>query len=74
MYIDLLSSDPAAKASITCNMYTLLIPAYRIFGFLAGAVASGMCVWYYLLGDYRVSNEMLSEDISVRFSSPLLSS
>lgn len=37
----------------------------RVFGFLAGAVFAGASVYYYILGDYRVANEMLSDDISV---------
>ena len=43
----------------------------RLFGFLTGAVVAGASVYYYVLGDYRVSNEMLSDDITVRFRSPL---
>ncbi|KAL4895104.1 hypothetical protein BDV59DRAFT_159927 [Aspergillus ambiguus] len=41
------------------------VGAFRggVFGFLAGAVAAGACVYYYILGEYRVSNEMLTEDI-----------
>lgn len=39
----------------------------RLFGFLTGAVVAGASVYYYVLGDYRVSNEMLSDDITVRF-------
>ncbi|KAF9888218.1 hypothetical protein FE257_009213 [Aspergillus nanangensis] len=34
------------------------------FGFLAGAVAAGAAVYYYILGEYRVCNEMLTEDIT----------
>jgi len=37
----------------------------RIFGFLTGAVVAGASVYYYILNDYRVSNEMLSDDIGV---------
>lgn len=36
-----------------------------VFGFLAGSVAAGASVYYYILGEYRVANEMLSGDISV---------
>ncbi|KAL5358706.1 hypothetical protein BJX96DRAFT_173690 [Aspergillus floccosus] len=41
------------------------VGAFRggVFGFLAGAVAAGASVYYYILGEYRVSNEMLTEDI-----------
>lgn len=37
----------------------------RVFGFLSGAVVAGASVYYYILGDYRVANEMLTDDISV---------
>lgn len=36
-------------------------------GFLAGSLTAGASVYYYILGEYRVSNEMLTEDISVSF-------
>ncbi|KAJ5669699.1 hypothetical protein N7462_010769, partial [Penicillium macrosclerotiorum] len=43
------------------------VGAFRggVFGFLTGAVVAGASVYYYILGDYRVANEMLSDDISV---------
>ncbi|KAJ5513477.1 hypothetical protein N7463_003029 [Penicillium fimorum] len=34
------------------------------FGFLAGSVAAGASVYYYILGEYRLANEMLSDDIA----------
>ena len=37
----------------------------RLFGFLTGAVVAGASVYYYVLGNYRVSNEMLNDDITV---------
>ncbi|KAJ5089949.1 hypothetical protein N7532_008633 [Penicillium argentinense] len=42
------------------------VGAFRggVFGFLCGAVAAGASVYYYVLGDYRISNEMLNQDIS----------
>ncbi|KAJ5776475.1 uncharacterized protein N7511_001486 [Penicillium nucicola] len=42
------------------------VGAFRggVFGFLAGSVAAGASVYYYVLGEYRLSNEMLSDDIS----------
>ncbi|PLN81778.1 hypothetical protein BDW42DRAFT_168246 [Aspergillus taichungensis] len=41
------------------------VGAFRggLFGFLAGTVAAGAVVYNYILGEYRVSNEMLTEDI-----------
>ena len=37
-----------------------------IFGFLLGSTLSGAAVYYYILEEYRVSNELLTEDIYVR--------
>ncbi|KAL4803764.1 hypothetical protein BDV18DRAFT_144387 [Aspergillus unguis] len=41
------------------------VGAFRggLFGFLTGTVVAGGAVYYYILGEYRVSNTMLSEDI-----------
>ncbi|PKY03262.1 hypothetical protein P168DRAFT_291394 [Aspergillus campestris IBT 28561] len=49
------------------------VGAFRggLFGFLAGTVAAGAAVYYYILGEYRVSNEMLSEDIEALQSATL---
>lgn len=40
----------------------------RLFGFLLGSTAAGAGVYYYILEEYRVSNELLTEDIYVRTS------
>ena len=40
--------------------------ATRLFGFLTGSVVAGAVVYYYILGEYRISNSMLTEDIDVR--------
>ena len=37
----------------------------RIFGFLLGSFASGAGLYYYVVDEYRVSNELLSEDVYV---------
>ena len=37
----------------------------RLFGFLLGAVTAGAGTFYYVLDEYRVSNELLTEDIYV---------
>ena len=37
----------------------------RLFGFLLGAVTAGAGTFYYVLEEYRVSNELLTEDIYV---------
>lgn len=39
-----------------------------VFGFLAGSVAASTLVYYYVLGEYKIANEMLSDDISVGFT------
>ncbi|CAG8267460.1 unnamed protein product [Penicillium salamii] len=42
------------------------VGAFRggVFGFLAGSVAASASVYYYVLGEYKIANEMLSDDIS----------
>ncbi|MDI1489785.1 MAG: hypothetical protein OHK93_000983 [Ramalina farinacea] len=44
------------------------VGAFRggIFGFLLGAVCAGAGTFYYVMEEYRVSNELLTEDIYVR--------
>jgi hypothetical protein len=44
---------------------------YRLTGFLLGSVLSGASMYYYVLNEYRVSNELLTEDIFVRTSTML---
>ncbi|EEQ87635.2 uncharacterized protein BDCG_02755 [Blastomyces dermatitidis ER-3] len=41
------------------------VGAFRggLFGFLFGTAIAGASVYYYILDEYRVSNEMLTEDI-----------
>ncbi|PGH04660.1 hypothetical protein AJ80_08494 [Polytolypa hystricis UAMH7299] len=45
------------------------VGAFRggLFGFLFGSAVAGASVYYYILEEYRVSNEMLTEDIYVRY-------
>lgn len=38
----------------------------RLFGFLLGTTLAGASVYYYILEEYKVSNELLQEDIWVR--------
>ncbi|RAK97415.1 uncharacterized protein BO80DRAFT_389767 [Aspergillus ibericus CBS 121593] len=42
------------------------VGAFRggIFGFLSGALAASAGVYFYILGEYRIANEMLTEDIT----------
>ena len=38
----------------------------RLFGFLLGSTLTGAGVYYYIIDEYKVSNELLTEDIYVR--------
>lgn len=38
---------------------------FRLFGFLLGSVLAGGGLYYYVVDDYKVSNELLTEDIYV---------
>ncbi|KAJ5773270.1 hypothetical protein N7457_008166 [Penicillium paradoxum] len=42
------------------------VGAFRggVFGFLAGSVAASASVYFYILAEYRLANEMLSDDIA----------
>lgn len=42
--------------------------SYRFFGFLLGATLAGSGSYYYILADYKASNELLQDDIYVRES------
>ncbi|KIW78365.1 hypothetical protein Z517_08200 [Fonsecaea pedrosoi CBS 271.37] len=42
-----------------------------LFGFLLGSTLAGASVYYYILEEYKVSNELLTEDIYVRDSRPI---
>ena len=37
----------------------------RMFGFLLGSTLAGAGTYYYILEEYKVSNELLTEDIYV---------
>jgi len=41
------------------------VGAFRgsLFGFLAGSVLAGSALYYYVIDEYKVSNELLTEDI-----------
>jgi hypothetical protein len=41
---------------------------HRLFGFLLGTALSGTAVYTYLLGEYKTSNDLLTEDIYVRLA------
>jgi hypothetical protein len=36
---------------------------YRLFGFLLGTATAGAGMYYYVIDEYRVSNQLLTEDI-----------
>ncbi|EON65141.1 hypothetical protein W97_04378 [Coniosporium apollinis CBS 100218] len=44
------------------------VGAFRggLFGFLLGTTSAGAAMYYYVLDEYRVSNELLTQDIYVR--------
>ena len=44
----------------------------RLFGFLLGSTLAGASVYYYILEEYKVSNDMLTEDIYVSEELPQL--
>jgi hypothetical protein len=46
----------------------LTFPPYSLFGFLLGSVLAGSGLYYYVIDEYKVSNELLTEDIYVRTS------
>lgn len=44
----------------------LTLRGNRLFGFLVGATLAGSGTYYYVLQDYKASNELLQDDIYVR--------
>lgn len=48
------------------KLLELICLFYRLTGFLLGSTLSGAGMYYYVLNEYRVSNELLTEDIFVR--------
>lgn len=38
---------------------------YRLFGFFFGSTLTGAGIYYYVLDEYKLSNELLTEDIYV---------
>lgn len=44
----------------------LMLRGTRLFGFLLGATLAGSGTYYYVLQDYKASNELLQDDIYVR--------
>ncbi|PLB55651.1 hypothetical protein P170DRAFT_433160 [Aspergillus steynii IBT 23096] len=68
----LVSARSLSSSASMRNAATSSLPAKKpvgafrggLFGFLAGSLTAGASVYYYILGEYRTSNEMLTEDIS----------
>jgi hypothetical protein len=61
---------------IAVRVENLLTNFDSMFGFLLGATSAGAGMYYYVIDEYRVSNELLTEDIYVRLllhTSPLQS-
>ncbi|KAL5343619.1 hypothetical protein BJX70DRAFT_353014 [Aspergillus crustosus] len=59
------SSSPLKKDAGSTLPTRKPVGAFRggLFGFLSGTVVAGVAVYYYILGEYRISNESLTEDI-----------
>lgn len=49
-----------AVADVACLAH------YRLFGFFLGSTLAGTAVYYYVLQEYKTSNELLTGDIYVR--------
>lgn len=48
-------------------MLTCISFCHSVFGFLAGSTLAGASVYYYILKEFRLSNETLKGDIYVRY-------
>lgn len=46
----------------------------RLFGFLFGVTLAGASAYYYVIDEYKLSNDMLTEDIYVRQPFPFVPS
>ena len=55
--------------SFAVRFRPLIYTLHRLFGFLLGSTLAGASVYYYILEEYKVSNELLTEDIYVRLIS-----
>lgn len=65
----LLHPDTAAAAVAATPPIRKPAGAFRsgIVGFLLGSTLAGVATWFYIMEEYRVSNELLTEDIYVSF-------
>jgi hypothetical protein len=48
---------------LTEDLLTASYHRYSLFGFLLGSTITGAASYYYVLDDYRMSNELLSNDV-----------
>ena len=60
-------SSRDAQALWACRLTSV-----RLFGFLFGTVLSGSAVYSYLVGEYKASNDLLTEDIYVRLPAKIV--
>ena len=58
---------PTISTMESCLVLQLILLLSRLFGFLLGSTLAGGGVYYYILEEYKVSNELLTEDIYVRY-------
>ncbi|OBT49838.1 hypothetical protein VE04_09927 [Pseudogymnoascus sp. 24MN13] len=54
---------PRAFAPAALRRVANTAVAPRLFGFFLGSTLTGAGVYYYVLEEYRVANELLTEDI-----------
>ncbi|KAL8876348.1 MAG: hypothetical protein Q9198_005443 [Flavoplaca austrocitrina] len=59
------TSPPSLETSSAVLPLRKPVGAFRggLFGFLLGTTLAGAGTYYYILDEYRVSNELLTEDI-----------
>jgi hypothetical protein len=57
------------RQTLSSSLHVAQSINYRLFGFLFGCTLSGAAVYNYLLQEYKAANDLLTEDIYVRFPS-----
>lgn len=63
--LTILTLDPfrnRGRAELLCKGYSSDTTP-RLFGFLLGTATAGAGMYYYVIDEYRVSNQLLTEDI-----------
>ncbi|KAH7401335.1 hypothetical protein BKA66DRAFT_564987 [Pyrenochaeta sp. MPI-SDFR-AT-0127] len=58
-------TSAALRADVVTAPVRKPVGAFRggLFGFLVGATTSGAGMYYYVIDEYRISNQLLTEDI-----------